>query len=172
MKLIILLFIVTPVFSAFAQNDYAVESKADFGLGIGVDYGGFGGRITYLPAKSVGIFAGLGYNLAGLGYNLGGMLRLAPDHRVVPCLYAMYGYNGVIRITGQVDVRKIYYGPSFGGGFQIKSKRNPINFFNFELLIPIRPASYENDLNFYKSQGVSFTDPLPVSFSFGYHISF
>jgi hypothetical protein len=84
----------------------------------------------------------------------------------------MYGYNAVLKITGSIEVNKIYYGPSFGGGIQIKSKGNPKNFWNVELLIPVRPSEFEDDQNYYKSIGVEMNDVLPVSFSLGYHIGF
>ena len=172
MKITMVFLFVCLTLVAYSQSGDGTESKANVGFGIGVDYGGFGGRITYLPTPGFGLFAGLGYNLAGAGYNVGGMFRFSPEKRVVPCLYAMYGYNAVLKITGAIEVNKSYYGPSFGGGIQIKSKRNPKNFWNIELLLPIRPSEFEDDQNFYKSQGVEFNDPLPVSFSLGYHIGF
>jgi hypothetical protein len=172
MKNMLLFILVCLAFAANSQSADGTESNANVGFGIGVDYGGFGGRITYLPSPKFGLFAGLGYNLAGAGFNAGGMLRFSPEKRVVPCLYAMYGYNAVLKITGSIEVNKIYYGPSFGGGIQIKSKGNPKNFWNVELLIPVRPSEFEDDQNYYKSIGVEMNDVLPVSFSLGYHIGF
>jgi hypothetical protein len=172
MKFRLVLFFLFLVITVKAQIDDRPPAKADVGFGIGVDYGGFGGRVTYLPAPKFGLFAGLGYNLAGAGFNAGGILRFSPEKRVVPTLTAMYGYNAVLVITGAIEVSKIYYGPSFGGGIQIKSKRNSRNFFNIELLLPIRPDEFESDQNFYKSLGVEISEPLPVSFSLAYHIGF
>lgn len=173
---ILFAIIILSSFQAFGQSagsDSEVPSKGDFGFGVGVDYGGFGGRVNVQATPVLGIMFGGGYNLAGFGYNVGLNARLSPDKRVVPVLLAMYGYNAVIRVTGSLDVREIYYGPSFGAGVQFKSRKNPKNFFNVELLVPARPAKYEQSLNFYKSVGVDFSsEPLPVSFSFGYHIGF
>ena len=154
---------------AQAQFDWPGE-KVNIGFGLGVDYGGLGGRVTFLPKKNFGLLAGLGYNFAGAGFNAGGVFRIAPDRRVVPCLYAMYGYNAVLRITGAMDVKKIYYGPSAGFGLEIKSKRNKGVHTNIELLLPARPAAFQTDINQYRSMGVVISDPLPVSISIGYHI--
>ena len=178
MKNVKLLFTAIVLWSVQASGQSATDAppetpaKGDFGFGIGVDYGGFGGRVNVQATPVLGIMFGGGYNLAGFGYNVGLNARLSPDKRVVPVLLAMYGYNAVIRVTGSLDVGEIYYGPSFGAGVQFKSRKNPKNFFNMELLVPMRPSEYENDLNALKSIGIQFTEPLPVSFSFGYHIGF
>ena len=74
---------------SFAQNytRYDIpeqESKMNIGLGIGLDYGGIGGRITFLPVKRLALFAGVGYALVDFGYNLGAQLRIIPDNKFLP----------------------------------------------------------------------------------------
>src|SRR5687768_6116891 len=64
-----------------AKDDF---SRGNIGIGMGIDYGGFGVRLTVLPAKPVFLFAGLGYNLAGIGYNIGAGVRLAPERPFCP----------------------------------------------------------------------------------------
>jgi hypothetical protein len=160
---------------AFAQDEFVVENKfltdnkVDIGLGMGLDYGGFGGRITVLPSQHVGVFGGLGYALAGVGYNFGFNYRISPDKRVVPVLHAMYGYNAALKITGDFEVNKLYYGPSFGFGLNFKNRWVPKNFFNIELLVPIRDSQYERDLQFYEDLGVSFNQTFPITITLGYH---
>ena len=39
-----------------------------FGIGTGLDYGGFGGNVMIYPQRNIGIFGGFGYALAGFGY--------------------------------------------------------------------------------------------------------
>jgi hypothetical protein len=144
-------------------------SRGNIGIGMGIDYGGFGVRLTVLPAKPVFLFAGLGYNLAGIGYNIGAGLRLAPERRFCPYLLGMYGYNGVIVIKNDDQNTRSYYGPSIGAGFEVRS-RSKKNYFNFELLLPFRPDSFNDDMDRLEKTGVEFSNkPLPVSFSFGYH---
>lgn len=36
--------------------------KANIGFGMGIDYGGFGSRVAYLPIDNIGLFAAVGYN--------------------------------------------------------------------------------------------------------------
>lgn len=159
--------------TAFSQDESLEPvSTANFGLGVGLDYGGIGGRLTYLPTPAVGLFGSLGYNFAGVGYNLGGVIRLAPDKRVVPGLYAMYGYNAALKITGSTQVNKSYYGPSFGFGLEIKGRNSNQSHLNLELLVPIRPDAFQNDINMYNSMGANLTTPPPVSVSIGYHFNF
>src|SRR5688572_16894378 len=74
--------------SPFDVQPPASTSKANFGLGLGVDYGGIGGRFSFQASPAVALFAGLGYNLAGAGFNAGGIVRLAPEKRITPTLLA------------------------------------------------------------------------------------
>lgn len=47
---------------------YAQENNQVYlGLGMGLDYGGVGAKVEYLPIKNVGVFAGLGFNLLSVG---------------------------------------------------------------------------------------------------------
>ncbi len=94
--------------SAQVQEAQPVEKtpKMNIGLGLGLDYGGIGGRFTVLTSQRFGLFAGLGYNLHGAELQWrGGVVRLAPDKRVCPTLHAMYGYNAVIVIKEMVMAR-------------------------------------------------------------------
>lgn len=184
--LLTLLLVVAGAFSVYAQQDdyyvenykpepqydYYPESKFMFGFGIGFDYGGFGGRLAALPAKAVLLFAGFGYNLNDLGYNLGGSLRLLPDKKVCPLLDFMYGYNAVILVDGADEYNKTYYGPSMGGGIELRSKSNN-NFFKFSLLVPFRSQDFHDDMDFLKSNpNIQISEPLPIAISLGYHYTF
>ena len=91
-------------------------NKAYFGLGVGLDYGGLGFKGEFLPAKWVGIFAGVGYNFVEPGFNAGFSLKPS-GNKVTPIILAMYGYNAAIRIrtsgifgNGADIHRKSYYG--------------------------------------------------------------
>jgi hypothetical protein len=148
------------------------SSQFNAGFGFGIDYGGFGARLTYIPVKRLGIFGSLGYNLVGAGYNVGAQIRFPSEKKVNWYIAAMYGYNAVLKITGDLSYEKIYYGFSTGAGLELKSG-NGKNFWNFELLIPFRDPKYQDDIDKYEDLGAEFsTKPLPVSFSIGYHIGF
>jgi hypothetical protein len=163
-KLFLLAWVIFPMV-VFSQG------KMNVGLGAGIDYGGFGGRFTVLPYEKLGMFAGVGYNLDGLGFNAGAQYKFSVDKRVRPYVIAMYGYNGVIvtEETYNGDDSETYYGPSFGFGIELKGRRNENNFWNFELLLPIRPSEFQDDIDALKAAGYTVTDPWPVAFSIGYH---
>ncbi|MBL7857853.1 MAG: hypothetical protein JNM57_09200 [Cyclobacteriaceae bacterium] len=152
------------------QDPSAEWSKVNIGLGIGIDYGGFGGRFTVLPAERFGLFLGLGYNLVGAGYNVGATYRFLPAKRVCPTINAMYGYNGVIKVQNASQFDKAYYGASIGGGVEFRT-RNPKNYFNLELIIPFRPQAFYDDVDDLKNNSaIEFqTEPIPIAFSIGYH---
>ncbi|MBL7847527.1 MAG: hypothetical protein JNL40_08675 [Cyclobacteriaceae bacterium] len=173
MKRVIAIIISVMSLTSFAQ-DQSTVSKGDFGLGIGLDYGGFGGRVAFHPAPKVGLFGGLGYNLAGAGYNVGAAWRISPDKQTCPTLGVMYGYNGVIVVEGASQYNKIYYGPSLAAGLEFHSKRKNGNYFNVELVVPFRPQAFTDDLNTLKNNpAIQFkNEPWPVAISLGYHWAF
>ncbi len=163
-------------FTTIAQDsgqDNATVSKANLGLGMGLDYGGFGMRLSYLPTNTFGLFGSLGYNLNGAGFNFGGFYRFAPDKKICPYLIAMYGYNAVIVVQNATHYNQTYLGPSIGVGFEFHG-RNPKRFFNIELLLPFRSKEYKDDLQALKDDpNISFkNEPIPVAFCFGYHFKF
>ena len=150
------------------------DSKASFGMGIGQDYGGIGGRFTYFASPYLGIYGSGGYALAGFGYNIGLLLRMQPAKKVVPTANLMYGYNAVIVIQGASQFNKLYYGPSIGFGFISKNRNDLTNYWHFELIVPFRPSEFERDLNALKKNPIiqNIQDPLPITISIGYHFSF
>ncbi|HNV52900.1 MAG TPA: hypothetical protein PKM28_08430, partial [Tenuifilaceae bacterium] len=96
MKKFYLIVVVVSFLSAISiAQENSTPSKVNLGLGMGLDYGGFGGRFTFVPTKNFALFGGFGYNLLGLGYNVGGTYRILPDKRICPTISAMYGYNAV-----------------------------------------------------------------------------
>ncbi|HZB14719.1 MAG TPA: hypothetical protein VE467_16890 [Chryseolinea sp.] len=163
--------------SSFAQNytRYDIpepESKVNIGLGIGIDYGGIGGRITFLPVKRLALFAAAGYALVGFGYNIGAQLRIIPDKKICPTFGVMYGYNGVIMVQNASMYDKIYYGTSLSGGMEIHFGGKP-NYMNVSLIVPFRSQAFYDDWDRIKqNSSISIqSDPLPVAFSIGYHFA-
>ena len=177
-KLTLLSLLMSAVFVSYGQDfdkNYDEETKSpiiNVGLGIGLDYGGIGGRIQCVPIKQIGIYAGLGYALIGFGYNIGAQLRALPDKRVCPVFGLMYGYNGVIKVQGYEKYNKLYYGASISGGIELHNKRNS-NFFNFELVIPFRSKTFYDDWDTVKHlPNIEVkSEPLPVAISIGYHFA-
>jgi hypothetical protein len=148
------------------------ESRVNIGLGLGMDYGGIGGRISFMPVKRLALFGAIGYALADFGYNVGAQLRIIPDGKVCPTFGFMYGYNGVIIIENASDLNKIYYGTSISGGIEIHFGGKP-NFMNIELVVPFRSQEFYDYWDALKQSGAidAISDPLPVAFSIGYHFA-
>ena len=137
------------------------ESVMNVGLGIGMDYGGIGGRITFLPVKRLALFAGVGYAYVDFGYNLGAQLRIMPDKKFCPTFGVMYGYNGVINVQNTSKDDKIYYGISLSGGMEMHFGGKQ-NFMNVEFIVPFRTQAFYDAIA---------SDPWPIAFSIGYHFA-
>jgi hypothetical protein len=173
--LLLLLFIFIPITRTYAQVNTSPEVEYDkitIGLGMGLDYGGFGGNVLYYPAKNIGIFGGIGYALAGTGYNAGLKLRLITQKqsRVVPYATVMYGYNAAIYVMNDNRYNKLFYGPSFGLGLDAPWNPTKKGYFSFALLYPVRGKEVDNYIDdLKKNHNVEFkTELLPIAFSFGF----
>lgn len=143
--------------------------KINIGIGAGLDYGGFGARISYLPIKQVAVFGAMGYNLDALGHTVGAQYRFPTEKRLDWFISAMYGYNAVLIIEEPVKTKTTYYGPSLGTGMEWKIKDGR-SFVSVEILIPFRPQVYDDAINDLELIGYTVSEPLPVAFSVGYHI--
>lgn len=148
-----------------------IEKNASYefniGMGLGMDYGGIGLRGTFLPVERLGLFASLGYNLNTAGVNAGAQLRF-PKRRHAFFLTAMYGYNAVLIVTGDIEDKATYYGITAGAGYQLKVGSKG-NFWNFGILVPFRNSNFHDDLDALDSIGATMTEPLPIAISVGFH---
>ena len=176
MKKIALILIICAIEFDLHCQDFSLEEpifpKYNIGIGGGIDYGGFGGRISLLTSPRLEFFAALGYNLLGLGLNGGVDFRISPMSRICPYFGVMYGYNAVIKVTGAEMYNQIYYGPSWNLGLEFHSRSNN-NFFNLEFILPIRSSEYHDDIkNLKNNPNIIFSnEPLPIAISIGYHFS-
>jgi len=150
------------------------EYTGSVGIGFGQDYGGYGGRLTFYPDRHIGLFGSVGYILAGAGFNFGVMAHVKPENKVVPVFSVMYGYNAALKVTGTIEINKIYNGLSLGAGFISRSYANPRNYWHFGLILPFRSQEFEDDFNALKSNPFisGLEKPWPVTISVGYHFSF
>lgn len=160
-----------------ASGPYAgpepVYDKLNLGIGFGFDYGGFGGNLTYYPQKNIGVFFGGGYALAGFGYNAGVKYRFLsakPTSQFTPFLMAMYGYNAAIHVSNQSELDKLFYGPTFGAGFDLGTHRVGKGVFSMAIFVPIRGSDPDDYMDHLRNDyNVSFKNKLiPIGFSFGY----
>lgn len=155
----------------FTKNNIFINN-VNIAPGMGIDYGGIGGRLTYLPIKYFGLFGSAGYNFVGFGYNVGVTARILPDKKICPTLNVMYGYNSVILVLNASQYNKIYYGPSVSAGIEIHFKKETGNFLNVEIVVPFRSQEFTDDLNDIRNLNPDFiSEPLPIGFSIGYHFT-
>jgi hypothetical protein len=147
--------------------------RLNIGFGSGIDYGGFGARITIPATPCLAIFGAAGYNLLELGANGGIIFRVLPGARICPFGGIMYGYNAVIKIDGADQLSKTYYGPSGTIGLEIWSRRRP-SFFSTGLILPVRSSEFQNDvIALQNNPGIVFRNKTsPVGISVGYHFVF
>jgi len=158
-------------------NSVVTFDKISLGLGIGQDYGGFGGNFLYYPQRNFGLFCGVGYNLANVGYNLGIKSRVAigssTSHLLLSFL-AMYGYNAVIRVQDYRELNKVYYGATVGAGLDFKPFRYSDDYISIILFVPLRSSEVKDYMDYLEQvYNVEFEGGLsPVTLSFGYRIVF
>jgi hypothetical protein len=168
-KISLVCLLMLTVSTLFCQSDYGDDAKSTLGVGFGLDYGGIGFKFTQLIDPHFGFTLGGGYALAGFGYNVGGLVKIKPENRVVPTFSFMYGYNAAVAVTNATQLNKIFYGPSLGFGFLSKRRNNPSNYWQFELVLPIRSGEADSYINGLRNMGVSIGSLSPVAFSIGYN---
>lgn len=169
------------IFLATASTSFAQETETPIhnlnapksvylGLGFGLDHGGMGAKIEYLPVKNIGVFAGLGYNLAELGWNLGATYKIKTSERFSINPTAFYGYNGVLKVDGASEYDMVSHGLSVGLNldFHVGKKDNKITAGIF---VPFRSQKFNDNYDLVKDHPYIKMDSklTPVTFSIGYN---
>jgi hypothetical protein len=152
-----------------ANNESILPATTSLGVGLGLDFGGFGFNILSYPGKHTGIFAGLGYAIAGPGYNAGFKIRTKPISSPEPSFYllGMYGYNAAIAVSNNSSLNRMFYGPTFGIGFDLAKRTS--GYWSFGLFLPIRDG-VDDYLNQLSAAGFKPNTGLPpIAISIGYH---
>jgi len=167
-----LLSLCSNITASATTTDKAVKEKtypsAYLGVGGGMDFGGLGGRLELMATRSVGLFAGAGYNFNGAGYNFGLNVKVAPEENIHAVFSAMYGYNAVLLVKnadGSIGHAKTYYGLTVGGGgeFLVGSKKQ--NKLTLQALVPVR------NREFYRDAAAVNARYFPVALSLGFHVA-
>lgn len=157
------------------KSEHTSLDQWSYGLGLGQDFGGFGANVLVYPQKNIGVFIGGGYAYAGFGHNIGLKARLVVNNQksiIYPYLLAMHGYHTAIKIEGASNFNKLFYGFSFGLGFDMSfrpiAKRS--GYWSFAIIFPSRGDGVDNYKDRLSTYGVKFKNQLsPVTFSFGHH---
>jgi hypothetical protein len=146
MKKILCLFTFITSFCVLAQQDergeYYREKPFYIGAGLGLDFGGIGGKLEYMFLDYGGLFFGAGYNFNGVGVNGGVMLKGLPAKQFTPYFLGMFGYTGAVVIQGASQYNLTDYGVTLGGGIEIKTKN--LNVWQIGLLLPFRSERFKN----------------------------
>ena len=140
------------------------------GFGAGLDHGGLGFKIEYLPVKRIGLFAGAGYNFNKMGTNAGISWKAFADNKSTPMIMAMYGYNAILKVQapiGTATFSETYYGFSAGIGYEFFFGQNR-NKIVLSLLMPFRGSDFKDQYDAFEAAGYTFTtNVLPVLFGIG-----
>jgi hypothetical protein len=169
--LIGLIFVVIRLNAQDSTKCNIQQDKIAIGMGMGIDYGGFGYNIIAYPYKKIGFFAGGGFALVGLSYNVGIKVRFLSSNsssKVTPALLAMYGYNATILIRYDNKYNKLFYGYTAGFGIDIRPNPKKNNYLSVSLLIPFRRIELITYMDYLKSHSISINlGPFPILISVG-----
>lgn len=147
----------------------------NFGVGAGINYGGMGVNLNYLPEKHIAITIGIGFTLGEVTYNGGIRYRILPSKRLCPFIVGLYGYNGQLATID--DYPTVFNGYSIGTGIEIWHKRKK-EYLTIGLLYPFHNSNYTEAWNNQPSIGSGYKlidwpdKPIPVKLSIGYHVCF
>lgn len=149
--------------------------RLDFGLGLGIDYGGLLGiQAGIAPVKRLTLFGAIGYYMFQAGWNVGIKGLLFPKtatHTFRPFLKAAYGSNSVITAEGTDEYDKVYHGFTVGLGMELRFGKKKKNGFDIDLNVPLRTGDFWADFNKMKNDPnlEVLQGPIPVAFSIGFH---
>lgn len=170
-SLIVLIVLLSGTYHGYSQSTLNYDYKHMYaGLGLGLDYGGVGLKVEYLPIKYFSAFGAIGYNLQGPGINFGVSYKILPNRKFTPLVQAMFGYNSAIVVDGLATYNQTYYGLSAGIGADLRLGRKG-NKLYFGLFYPFRPSEFYDDMDKVKADPriSSIQDALPITFSIGFN---
>ena len=150
------------------ENEYYRKNPTYIGLGLGMDFGGVGGKLEHMLLDYAGFFLGGGYNFAGLGLNGGLMIKPLAKKQVTPYILGMYGYTGTIIIQNASQLNMTDYGFSIGSGLEIKTEN--LNVWQIGIILPFRSQKFRDHHEYLKNHPhIEFdVDLLPIAFSVGF----
>lgn len=191
-KLIVVIFLVFSIFQATAQENqisvrdevlkkpppFEISHHYDFGLGLGLDYGGLlGVQFGYTLIQRLTLFAAGGYNIVGFGWQTGvkGLIIGKTERHVArPYAMAMFGSNTVIIVDGAAEFNEAYLGFTLGAGIELRFGSKKKNGFDVGLVVPIRSQEFWDDWNYFKNNPAYEVtgNPSPLGISMGFHHEF
>jgi len=151
----------------------------DFGIGLGLDYGGIlGVKYTYSPIKYLGLFGAAGLQFGGLGWQVGAkgyFISKTSKHGFRPNVKVMYGVNASIYIiddnTNAVVFSENYLGFAIGPGIEIRFGRMKKKGLDVDINFPFRSDEFWDDWDQYKNSPDAI-NPSSYTISIGFHMEF
>ncbi|OFX18275.1 MAG: hypothetical protein A2033_17660 [Bacteroidetes bacterium GWA2_31_9] len=169
--------VVSSVKSIESTNENLKDGfKTDFGIGLGLDYSGiFGVKYTFFPIKYAAVFISVGYMNVDAGYNVGLQLNILPygtEFNLRPHIKFMYGANSSIHINGASQYNKVYYGYTYGGGFEFRFGRFKDVGFDIDFSVPLRSNDFVKDYNKILNNKtiIVYNYPPKLTIGIGFHI--
>ncbi|MDA3953360.1 MAG: hypothetical protein PF485_06920 [Bacteroidales bacterium] len=147
----------------------------DIGVGMGLNYGGFGWSVAYAPIPFLSIEGNVGYNIVepvgGAAINV----YILPKNNTK--LYSMavktmYGYNAAFIVDGGSFESKSFYGLSVGISNELRFGSRKRSGVNLDLLVPIRSSDVEDYYDTLSDNGYETAALTPITISIGYHFEF
>lgn len=169
-----LLFLFITGFSVAAGWAHTLEDslpkyrKVYLGPGLGLNYGGIGVQLNYMPVKTIRLSAGYGTNLLTMAYSLGINYRILADKRICPTASYYYGFNGSIQQKKETQFNKTFYGSTLGAGVEFWNRRR-VNFFHLQLLVPIRSFEFNKSIEEINKISEEKFNVIPLTVSLGFH---
>lgn len=148
---------------------YNKEGQTHLGFGLGLTFGGIGGRFVYSSSETLALMLGLGSNVVGIGYNLGMMCYIPASSKTQAYFSGMWGTNGAIKIKGLPQLDGSYTGVSLGLGAILNSKVNPGIYWDIGIIVPIRSKDFKDDWDAIKNNpGIDVQQDLfPILINIG-----
>lgn len=161
-----------------SKSEPVFNHKSDFGLGVGLDYGGLVGlQVGYSPLKYLVLFGSAGYHMIKFGWQIGAkglLIGKTSDKVFRPYLKLMYGSNSVIVVEGASEYDNTYLGFTAGVGLELRFGKAKHHGLNADLNFPFRTQEFWDDYDEIKNDPriAIKQDVIPVAFSIGYHYEF
>jgi len=160
------------------QELIEMRRTVDFGVGLGLDYGGLlGFQASYVPVKYLGVIISAGYHIVAFGWQIGLKGFILPKtnlKKVRPVVKIMYGSNRAITVDGASQYNKNYTGFTPGAGVEFRFGAKKSHGLNIDLNVPINSQEFDDDYEALKNDpAIDITaPPAPVTISIGYHFEF
>ncbi|MCG8410264.1 MAG: hypothetical protein MI739_03160 [Bacteroidales bacterium] len=138
-------------------------------LGLGIDYGGIGGKISFLLNDNISLFGGGGLAIYAPGFNVGGKIRAFAKRKVSPFAIFMYGYHTIIKWTSSSEILN---GINTGLGIDINfgNSKSECNCLSIALIIP---NSFADVNKYIEENNIELKTKLPpIRFSIGYQFKY